>query len=1612
MQKRNIDILLNFCGLSGYEYLELDETKITRNNTLLELYFSIIGEGFNVKEVCRLADAVLNLRINVQNLNFIFLNLDKLADVERFSVANYLYKINSDTNTIIDFKNGIISLEFSNLTEKENFKKNEKRKLDYYFSKYNFDPQSIVYYTKDNKYVKEDTNANSSLESDDLNIYENNKNEASSKSITVKSSTTYDGEKLISELPKTKDDLDDTITQLVEIKGEIFSIESKEMKSKTLYSIYITDYEDSILVKVFKDKSWTFDFVSLKVGDAIKVKGEVKYDSFIDDVILMASKNTISKIENNFKEDFSFENAVATRAELHAHSTFTTQDGLTTVEDYFKNASKFGLNAIAITDLENVQAYPEIVAMSKKYGIRPIYGVELNVVDEDKFKIVYERGEHDNSFVGLDIETTGFSANYDDIIEISAYKIENGIPKEYSVFVKLDQAKLTNKITELTSITQEMLNNEGIDVKEALKGFIDFVGNSYIVAHNAKFDIPFIEEKIRKYLGIEKKYSYIDTLNFAKVMLKDELKRFSLDVVSKKLGVNLEQHHRAIYDTMACYNIFVELVKRLVYSYKEEFSIEEYPINAKMPYNNRKTEILILDAIKKCNNIDYVQNCVEKYQEEQGYAIVVGNEEFIKNHASEFELTYSQKEENTFIVYYKSDEQKKLVKKLNTKVGHKKNIISFELVIEKEKQSKSSGEFVITVDTKEHFDIFKGLDNNKIQFYKVSNEFDNGFESLNDLIDQNERWRGLFPYHITILVKTQNGLKNLFKMISEAHTKYVAREVIVPKRILENYREGLLIGTSCYNGLFRTVYEKGFNQVKEEIDFYDYIELQPIECYYSYKREEDDKIDEYIIDSMKKLYEYATSRNKIVIASSDSHYLRRNQQKYREIYINTLMVGGKMHNLYNKIPSINELKTSNEMITEFERIFDSDVARKIVFDGPNEIVSMIDDDIRIIHDHLCVPTDDFLKNKVLPVVGHTVPSIIEEFKSIVKEAMQKYYFNGKLPPLIFNRIKKEMNSILTNGFTVNYYIAYLLVKQSNKDGYVVGSRGSVGSSFVAYLMGITEVNALAPHYYCPYCHYTQFKVNVDERNALKLEQKQEELQKNLDNVGSGFDLPDAVCPICGKPLKKDGHDIPFETFLGFNGDKVPDIDLNFSGDYQWKAHNFCKEVFGEDHAFRAGTIATVAEKTACGYVRKFAESKGIKMRGAEVIRTAKILEGTKRTTGQHPGGIIVIPANYDVYDFTPVQFPANDTSSSWMTTHFDYHGVLDETLLKLDILGHDDPTILKKLMDYVHDHQEEFPFSSIKDIPLDDPEVYKMLYPDENENVKSLAIPEFGTKFVTEMLKDTKPTNFAQLVKISGLSHGTDVWLNNAKDLISGDTEYGNIEFKDIIGCRDDIMVQLMYFGCESSKAFEIMEFVRKGKPSKDPDKWNEHKQYLKEHKVPDWYIWSCERIKYMFPKAHATAYVLSAMRIAWFKVHKPILFYSTYFSVRAIGKIDLETIVSDRTTIARRISEISSKGFSATALELDQKDILEVALECVESGIDIIVPNLNKSLVNDFIPLTNQNCLLASLTSIGGLGEDVAIRLVEDRKDNPISNIEDLKSRKILNKTVIQTIENLDCEF
>ena len=569
-----------------------------------------------------------------------------------------------------------------------------------------------------------------------------------------------------------------------------------------------------------------------------------------------------------------------------------------------------------------------------------------------------------------------------------------------------------------------------------------------------------------------------------------------------------------------------------------------------------------------------------------------------------------------------------------------------------------------------------------------------------------------------------------------------------------------------------------------------------------------------------------------------------------------------------------------------------------------------------------------------------------------------------------DRIKKELKSIIGNGFSVIYLIAQKLVLKSNQDGYLVGSRGSVGSSLVATLTGITEVNPLAPHYRCPQCQLSEF---FDD-----------------GSVGSGFDLPEKNCPRCNTRMVKDGHDIPFETFLGFYGDKVPDIDLNFSGEYQPQAHNYTKVLFGEDYVYRAGTISTVADKTAFGYVKGYERDLGLEFRQAEVERLANGCTGVKRSTGQHPGGIIVIPDYMDVYDFTPIQYPADDLSAEWRTTHFDFHSIHDN-VLKLDILGHDDPTVIRMLQDLSG--------MDPKSIPPDDPEVMKIfggtevlgVTPEQiDSNTGTLGIPEFGTKFVRGMLEQTKPNTFTELLQISGLSHGTDVYLGNAEELI----RLHNIPLSEVIGCRDDIMVYLIHKGVEEGVAFKIMEGVRKGKGIPD-----DFQAIMRENNVPEWYIQSCLKIKYMFPKAHAAAYVLMALRVAWFKVHKPLLYYCAYFSVRA-QDFDIVAMSQGKEMIKKRIKEIREKGMEASAKEQNLLTVLELANEMVERGFHFKMVDVDKSEASNFV--IEGDSLIAPFRAIQGLGLNVANKIVEARQEQPFLSKKDLATRGKVSKTLI----------
>ncbi|WP_313798643.1 PolC-type DNA polymerase III [Cytobacillus sp.] len=831
-------------------------------------------------------------------------------------------------------------------------------------------------------------------------------------------------------------------------------------------------------------------------------------------------------------------------------------------------------------------------------------------------------------------------------------------------------------------------------------------------------------------------------------------------------------------------------------------------------------------------------------------------------------------------------------------------------------------------------------------------------DQFNDNMGQGNAYQRARPYHCTLLAQTEAGLKNLFKLVSIAHLNYFYRVPRIPRSQLEKYREGLLVGSGCDKGeVFEGMMQKSPEEVEETAQFYDYIEVHPKEVYAHLLELELVRNEKALEDIIGKVVQLGDKLGLPVVATGNVHYLNPNDKIYRKILINSQ--GGANPLNRHMLPDVH-FRTTNEMLDAF-KFLGTEKAREIVVENTNKIADMIDE-IKPIKDDLYTPkiegADDEMRN--------------------MSYDMARRIYGDNLPEIVEARLEKELKSIIGHGFAVIYLISHKLVKKSLDDGYLVGSRGSVGSSFVATMTEITEVNPLPPHYVCPDCKHSEFF--------------------NDGSVGSGYDLPDKDCPACGATYKKDGHDIPFETFLGFKGDKVPDIDLNFSGEYQPRAHNYTKVLFGEDYVYRAGTIGTVADKTAFGYVKAYQQDNNLQLRGAEIDRLASGCTGVKRTTGQHPGGIIVVPDYMDIYDFSPIQFPADDKNSEWKTTHFDFHSIHDN-LLKLDILGHDDPTVIRMLQD----------LSGIdpKTIPTDDPEVMKIFSGTESLGVTeeqimcktgTLGIPEFGTRFVRQMLEDTKPTTFSELVQISGLSHGTDVWLGNAQELIHNRI----CTLSEVIGCRDDIMVYLIYQGLEPAFAFKIMESVRKGKGLSE-----EMEEEMRKNEVPEWYIDSCKKIKYMFPKAHAAAYVLMAVRIAYFKVHHPLLYYAAYFTVRA-EDFDVDAMAKGSQAIRSLIDDINAKGLDASNKEKNLLTVMELALEMSERGFKFKKVDLYRSSANEFI--IDDGALIPPFNAIPGLGTNAAINIVKAREEGEFLSKEDLQQRGKLSKTIIEYLDNHGC--
>lgn len=1299
----------------------------------------------------------------------------------------------------------------------------------------------------------------------------------------------------------------------VVVEGYVFGTDYFE-SSKTDFKIItlkITDYSDSIYCKVFVRDNDEYKRLckELKAGSWFKIRGYTKEDQFAKELVLNA--RDIVKIDK--KEEKIEDKAEVKRVELHCHTKMSQMDGVVDDEALLKQAISWGHKAIAITDHNGVQAFPHVFNFVTGYNkklkegeepFKAIYGAELTLIDDTVNIVVRPNKEVmlDQTYVVFDFETTGFNAGgADSIIEIGAVKIKNGeILEKYDELINPGRP-LPQKIIDVTNITDDML--EGKDNEEnAVKRFIAWFGDCPMVAHNAKFDVSFLEMAYKKYNLGTFTNPVIDTLELSRTM-DNTYARHSLSALVKRYEVPWDEsaHHRGDYDAEGTALVFHKMLKKL---------------------SNRNIETM---------------------------------------------------------------------------------------------------------------------------------------DQLDTLVSKDEIHKYGRAYHVNLLVKNKTGLKNLFKLISLANTTYLYKTPRILRSEIERHREGLLVGSGCYESeVFTLAKSKSDDELSNIIRFYDYVEVQPMECYNHLIQTGDFGTEVELAAQIEKIVRVTEEAGKIIVATGDVHHLTRDDKIYREIIVNQKVPGGGRHPLaksnIKEIPS-NHFRTTEEMLEDF-KFLGEDLAYKIVVENTNKIADMVEI-VEVIIDTGGIPfsprvksddgksyldcprvVTDLVYDKAKEWYGDPLPYSIEEristelygdivFKTIKeqleKENLSEDEFTVKVhktlhdeilkgvdnvKSLVRNHIKetseeelseeelekkldKSLGGVIGGGFDPIYLIAQRLVKHSNDEGYLVGSRGSVGSSFVATLMGITEVNPLAAHYRCSKCKMSIFE--DEEGNPLGA------------TYSSGFDLPDKECPHCHIPMIKDGQDMPFATFLGFNADKVPDIDLNFSDLNQASAHAYTKVLFGENNVFRAGTIGTVAEKTAFGFVKGYCEEKELgDMRTAEVERLAQGCTGVKRTTGQHPGGIVVIPDYMDVYDFTPYQYPAEDATAEWRTTHFDYHAI-DQDVLKLDILGHSDPTQLRLI--------QLQSGTDIMKVPLDDKETMSIFTTTEALgvtteqimcNTGTLGIPEFGTPFTIKLVEDTKPKSFAELIKISGLSHGTDVWLGNAQELIANNV----VPFKDVIGCRDDIMVNLMYYGLEPIKAFKIMEFVRKGKASKDPETWQQHKKTMEDANIPKWFIDSCQKIKYMFPKAHAAAYVISAFRIAWYKVHMPVYFYSSWYSSKATD-VDLDAMIKGYNAIKARIEDIQVKGYEATNKENGQAESLKVALEATARGIEFLNVDLYISDATVWVA-KNDTEIYPPFNAIEGLGDTVAKAIVAEREKQPFISIEDVQKRGKVSKTLIDKMTEM----
>ncbi|MBR1376211.1 MAG: PolC-type DNA polymerase III [Bacilli bacterium] len=1659
-------------------------------------------------------------------------------------------------------------------------------------------------------------------------------------------------------------DEEDTVT----IEATIFGMDVVEVKGGLkIATIKLTDYTDSMYMKMFARTDDQYETIlKLKEGKWYRLRGYIKYDEYAHELVF--NPRDIEEIEKVIDKRKDEEDKK--RVELHAHTMMSQMDGVCDEVALVKKAIEFGHPGIAITDHDCCQAFPHVFGEVTGYNkglkkaakakveeiqakideakknnedtleleqelesakeeqknlkfFKAIYGTEIEMT-ESTLNVCYNPNDaliDGNTYVIFDTETTGFNPGLgDSMIEIGGVKIKDG-----EILDRFDELinpghHIDEAITAVTEISDEDVK-DAKNEEEVTKMFKEWIGDLPLVAHNATFDKNMLDMAYYKYNLGELKNPIIDTLMLSRVINRD-LKKHSLKALGKFYGVDTGEADEDEEATSS--NTSVKLddraknsIKDIIVNGESVLVSDDKDSYIRMKHLASKSEkanveILLLDGNKieeevslhpAMNEIDISYNPLDSVR----INVYVG-----VHHGADVDS------ENTGYIFIKMLRQISGIKALNdlNNLGLLEDTIftndrklqdKIDTLCTYKNYIRPLGEDEEVADDRYPFIKF----NNKKFVWKYEwchNDYLQMYENIpGKTFTENIANIYSRGSHVTFLAKDHKGLKNLFKIVSYANSNFLERNARIPRRLIEENRDGLLIGSACLSG---EIFDKALTRTEEDLcaamEFYDYIEVQPLENYRHLLRRHDINNEEALENAIKKIIKCAKKMNKLIVATGDVHNIEPEDLISREIIVNQNVPGKGRHilakylrgeskynpnivnidkllkhttyslsdvdikvlkyiyALYNiknipitldniteiytidkankdeekfkakdfdkksylatslrnleaaeiiieyshgdeilytfaenfkyftktDVPEMGHIpnqyfRTTKEMKDAFMFLDDDELVEEIVVTNPNKILDMVEE-IEVVEypdkpyspiiEHSQETCRDLVYDKAHSMYGNPLPRLIEEriaqefygdkILGLVEEKIKldnpdyddkkvDEVFLTKLHEIIMSgydgvvdimkdklmredstleeeqakeNAKASLGGIIGGGFDVIYLIAQKLVKHSNDDGYLVGSRGSVGSSFVASMMGITECNGLPPHYYCPNCQYSMF----EDENGVKF----------TEEYSSGYDLPNRDCPKCKTLMIHQGNDMPFATFLGFNADKVPDIDLNFSGDNQASAHEYTKVLFGTDNVYRAGTIGTVADKTAVGYALGFFEEemynalyletaslglsipgkddlkkKGViksSKRNPEVERIAVGCTGVKRTTGQHPGGIVVVPGYKDVWDFTPFQYPADDPTVPWRTTHFDYHAI-DADLLKLDILGHDDPTVLRLLQDMTG--------VDVTNIDLGDQDTMKIFTGPEVLGVEkdrlrgltkdgrkycptgTLGVPEFGTSFLLGMLEETKPKTFAELIKISGLSHGTDVWLGNARDLCTPDSN-GNIRvpFKNVIGCRDDIMVNLIQWGMKPAKAFKIMEFVRKGKASKDPATWEGFAKEMTEAGIPDWYIDSCRKIKYMFPKAHATAYVTSAFRIAWFKVHMPIYYYAAYFSIRC-EQFDIASMIQGEDAIRRRIDELEAKiaDKKASNKETQICDVLYSCLEMTARGFHFENVDINKSDAKYFKVTEDEKGLIIPFSAIDGLGDAVATSIVKQRNKSPFISIEDLNNRTSISGTIVE---------